>query len=88
MDPVSVPRTPSSVGIIRNDSREEMIYLGSHRTSFESEHEDCFMIYIYNAQAISSDANLHALLDSAGRFKFRAIALQEMEIRRKDVRLV
>ena len=44
------------------------------------------MICTYNARTVSSNADLHALLDAAGRIKFHVIALQETKTKKEDVR--
>ena len=44
------------------------------------------MICTYNARTVSSNADLHALLEAAGRIKFHVIALQETKTRKEDVR--
>ena len=46
------------------------------------------MICTYNARTVSSNADLHALLDAAERIKFHVIALQETKTKREDVRLM
>ncbi|KAK6759223.1 hypothetical protein RB195_021076 [Necator americanus] len=40
----------------------------------------------YNAKTVSTDADLHALLEAAERIKFHVIARQETKCRRSDVR--
>ncbi|KAK6749858.1 hypothetical protein RB195_002083 [Necator americanus] len=49
-------------------------------------HGDCLRLCTYNARTVSTDADLHALLEAADRIKFHVIALQETKCRRSDVR--
>lgn len=49
-------------------------------------HGDCFRLCTYNARTVSSDANLHDLLDAASKIKFHVIALQETKTKKKEVR--
>ncbi|KAK6748230.1 hypothetical protein RB195_001075 [Necator americanus] len=49
-------------------------------------HGDCLRLCTYNARTVSTDADLHALLEAAERIKFDVIALQETKCRRSDVR--
>ncbi|KAK6732308.1 hypothetical protein RB195_016597 [Necator americanus] len=49
-------------------------------------HGDCLRLCTYNSRAVSTDADLHALLGAAERIKFHVIALQETKCRRSDVR--
>ncbi|KAK6762476.1 hypothetical protein RB195_023268 [Necator americanus] len=49
-------------------------------------HGDCLRLCAYNARAVSTDGDLHALLRAAERIKFLLIALQEIKCRRSDVR--
>ena len=44
------------------------------------------MICTYNARRVPSNADLHALLDAAGRFKFHVIALWETKTKKEDVK--
>ena len=44
------------------------------------------MLCTYNARTVSNNADLHALLDAAGRIKFHVIALQETKTKKEDVR--
>ncbi|KAK6760944.1 hypothetical protein RB195_022134 [Necator americanus] len=58
---------------------------GDTRTTL---HGDCLRLCTYNARTVSTDADLHALLEAAERIKFHMIALQETKCRRSDVRQV
>ncbi|EYC38733.1 hypothetical protein Y032_0699g1627 [Ancylostoma ceylanicum] len=49
-------------------------------------HGDCFMLCTYNARTVSTNADLHALLEAAGRIKFHVIALQETKSKKSEVR--
>uniref|UniRef100_A0A0K0D2J9 Endo/exonuclease/phosphatase domain-containing protein n=1 Tax=Angiostrongylus cantonensis TaxID=6313 RepID=A0A0K0D2J9_ANGCA len=49
-------------------------------------HVDCFLLYMYNARELSTDADLHALLVTADRIKFHVIALQKTKIKKTDIR--
>ncbi|KAK6762037.1 hypothetical protein RB195_022941 [Necator americanus] len=49
-------------------------------------HGDCLRLCTYNARTVSTDADLHALLEAAERIKFHVIALQQTKCRRSDVR--
>ncbi|EYC34358.1 hypothetical protein Y032_0001g377 [Ancylostoma ceylanicum] len=68
--------------------------LGLRRTSLISDqgdkgttrHGDCFMLCTYNARTVSTNADLHALLEAAGRIKFHVIALQETKSKKSEVR--
>ncbi|VDM54672.1 unnamed protein product [Angiostrongylus costaricensis] len=68
--------------------------VGLRRTSLEPDltntcttrHGDCFLLRMYNATTLSTDADLHALLVAADRIKFRVIALQERKIKKTDIR--
>ena len=44
------------------------------------------MLCTYNARTVSNNADLHALLEAAGRIKFHVIALQETKTKEEDVR--
>ena len=44
------------------------------------------MLCTYNARTVSTNADLHALLDAAEHIKYHVIALQETKSRKKDVR--
>ena len=44
------------------------------------------MLCTYNARTVSNNADLHALLEAAGRIKFHVIALQETKTKKEDVR--
>ncbi|EYC07360.1 hypothetical protein Y032_0071g616 [Ancylostoma ceylanicum] len=68
--------------------------LGLRRTSLTSDqgdkgttrHGDCFMLCTYNARTVATKADLHALLEAAGRIKFHVIALQETKSKKSEVR--
>ncbi|KAK6749549.1 hypothetical protein RB195_001891 [Necator americanus] len=49
-------------------------------------HGDCLRLRTYNARTASTDADLHAFLGAAERFKFHVIVLQETKCRKSDVR--
>ena len=44
------------------------------------------MLCTYNARTVSTNADLHALLDAAEHINYHIIALQETKSRKKDVR--
>ena len=44
------------------------------------------MLCTYNARTVSTNADLHALLDPAEHINYHIIALQETKSRKKDVR--
>ncbi|EYB95934.1 hypothetical protein Y032_0154g2950 [Ancylostoma ceylanicum] len=44
------------------------------------------MLCTYNARTVSTNADLHALLEAAGRIKFHIIALQETKSKKSEVR--
>ncbi|KAK6730612.1 hypothetical protein RB195_007214 [Necator americanus] len=58
---------------------------GNTRTT---RHGDCLRLCTYNARTVSTDADLHVLLEAAERIKFHVnfLALQEAKYRRSDVR--
>ncbi|VDM69648.1 unnamed protein product [Strongylus vulgaris] len=47
---------------------------------------DCRILCTYNAKAISTNADLHALLEATGGINYHVIALQETKSRKTDVR--
>ncbi|VDM82593.1 unnamed protein product [Strongylus vulgaris] len=59
---------------------------GPKETSM-TRHRDCLMLCTYNARTASTNADLHALLEAAGRINYHVIALQETKSRKTDVKL-
>ncbi|VDM84772.1 unnamed protein product [Strongylus vulgaris] len=47
---------------------------------------NCLMHCTYNARTVSTKADLHAILEAAGRINYHVIALQETKSRKTDVR--
>ncbi|VDL70916.1 unnamed protein product [Nippostrongylus brasiliensis] len=56
------------------------------RITSGARHGDCFMLCTYNARTVSSNADLYALLEAAGRIKYHVIALQETKSKKADIR--
>ncbi|VDL83654.1 unnamed protein product [Nippostrongylus brasiliensis] len=83
--------SPTSDGTTTGERRRN---LGLRRTSWilvkddtsGARHGDCFMLCTYNARTVSSNADLYALLEAAGRIKYHVIALQETKSRKADIR--
>ncbi|EYB94618.1 hypothetical protein Y032_0169g215 [Ancylostoma ceylanicum] len=70
--------------MIINDSGTSLI--SDQGDKGTTRHGDCFMLCTYNARTVSTNADLHALLEAAGRIKFHVIALQETKSKKSEVR--
>ncbi|EYC09382.1 hypothetical protein Y032_0060g3083 [Ancylostoma ceylanicum] len=47
---------------------------------------DFFMFCTYNAKTVSTNADLHAVLEAAGCIKFHVIALEETKSKKSEIR--
>lgn len=70
----------------RNHRLLRTSWISDNDDTCSTRHGDCFRLCTYNARTVSSNANLHALLDAASKIKYHVIALQETKSRKTDVR--